>query len=195
MGYSGAGGHTSSNTKGSRVTLASNKQGGGEGAALLILIALFFFSPIPLKESPAPLDYHIQRFLGVPQEAPPKIIEQEVVLAADHHGIDRRLFKALIKVESGWNPRALSHAGAMGLAQIMPFNHRRCGLRSPRQLWDVVHNTRCGAQILAEELQTYNGDVVKALQAYNGGPKCVGRCRESIQYSAKVLANRESLAG
>ncbi len=195
MGYSGAGGYTSSHTKGPRVILASNKQEGGEGAALLIFLGILFFSPMPLSESPAPLDYHIQRFFGVPQEAPPVVIEQEVLLAADRHGIDRKLFKALIKVESGWNPRALSHAGAMGLAQVMPFNHKRCGLVSPRQLWDVVHNTHCGAQILAEELQTYDGDVVKALQAYNGGPRCVGRCRESIQYSAKVLANRDSLAG
>jgi len=195
LGWTGVSVVTDSSTKGSRVTLAVKQKEGGEGIALLIFLTIAFLSPISLTETPAPLDYHIKRFWGLPQEAPPAIIEQEALLAADTHGVDRRLFKALIKVESGWNPRALSHAGAMGLAQVMPFNHKRCGLRSPKQLWDVVHNTQCGAQILAEELDNYNGDVVKALQAYNGGPRCVGRCRESIQYSAKVLANRDSLAG
>ena len=158
-------------------------------AALLVFLAVIFSLPMPFQGSQAPLDYHIRRFLGVAEDTPPKgIIEQEALLAADSHGIDRRLFRALIKVESGWNPRALSHAGARGLAQIMPENHKRCGLGSPNQLWDAINNARCGAQILSEELQTYNGNVVKALQAYNGGPRCVGRCQESIQYSKKVLA-------
>jgi soluble lytic murein transglycosylase-like protein len=167
-------------------------------AALLFFLAVLFFFPMPFHGSQAPLDYHLRRFLGVAEHAPPKgILEQEVLLAADRHGIDRRLFRALIKVESGWNPRALSHAGARGLAQIMPENHKRCGLSNPSQLWDAVNNVRCGAQILSEELQTYNGDIVKALQAYNGGPRCVGRCQESIQYSKKVLAlaNPSSLGG
>jgi soluble lytic murein transglycosylase-like protein len=157
--------------------------------ALLFFLTVLFFFPMPFQGFQTPLDYHIRRFLGVVDDAPPtRVLEQEALLAADRHGIDRRLFRALIKVESGWNPRALSHAGARGLAQIMPENHRRCGLSSPSQLWDAINNARCGAQILSEELQTYNGNVVKALQAYNGGPRCVGRCQESIQYSKKVLA-------
>jgi soluble lytic murein transglycosylase-like protein len=162
--------------------VASKAKGGGGGVALLFSIAVAFTFPAPHW------DYHTLRFWGVSPEPPRDLIEQEVLLAADAHGIDRRLFRALIKVESGGNPKALSPVGAMGLAQIMPFNHTRCGLQSPRDLWDVVHNTRCGARILSEELETYDGDVVKALQAYNGGPRCVGRCQESIQYSKKIIA-------
>ncbi len=158
-----------------------SKEGGGS-IALLFSTLIVFINPAPQ------LDYHTLRFWGANPEAPYTTIEHEVYSAADAHGLDRRLFRALVKVESGGNPKALSPVGAVGLAQVMPFNHKRCGLVSPRQLWDVVNNTRCGAQILAEELEAYNGDVVKALQAYNGGPRCVNRCHESIEYSKKVLA-------
>ena len=164
--------------------MANNNKEGGGGVALLFLLVMLFSCTTPHRV----FDYHLLRFWGATPEAPRSIIEDEVITAADAHGIDRKVFKALIKVESGWNPKALSPVGARGLAQVMPFNAKRCGLRSAEQLWDIVHNTRCGARILAEELENYDGNLVKALQAYNGGPRCVGRCSESIQYSAKILA-------
>jgi soluble lytic murein transglycosylase-like protein len=172
-----------------------NKEGGG-GAVLLFLLATAFIYPTlpsPQVKPKGVLDYHLLRFWGASPEAPRSVIEHEVTLAADAHGIDHRLFRAVIKVESGGNPRALSPVGARGLAQVMPANSRRCGLRHSDQLWDIVSNVRCGAKILSEEISNYNGDIVKALQAYNGGPRCVGRCSESIQYSAKVLATARRL--
>lgn len=173
--------------------MATDSREGGAGVALLFLLALAFFYPTTADKpkrvkAASALDYHILRFWGANPEAPSDVIDREIHMAADAHGIDRRIFRALVRVESGGNPKAISPVGARGLAQIMPFNARRCGLRSSDQLWDVVNNVRCGAKILSEEISNYDGNIVKALQAYNGGPRCVGRCSESIQYSAKIMA-------
>lgn len=122
----------------------------------------------------------------------PKIEEHDIDalidMAADEYGIPRPLFHALAYVESKKDPTAKSPKGAIGIVQVMPANAKRCGLPHPGKLWDERLNTLCGAQILSEELSTYGGDVRKALESYNGGPRCVGKCRESIQYADKVLS-------
>jgi soluble lytic murein transglycosylase-like protein len=158
--------------------VASKAKGGGGGVALLFSIAIAFTFPAPHW------DYHTLRFWGVSPEPPRDLIEQEVLLAADYYGLDRNLFKALVKVESGGNPRALSHAGARGLAQIIPSNAKRCGLPTPEYLWDVVNNLRCGAQILREEVDRL-GNIHDALTVYNCGKV---KCTEGKQYAAKVIS-------
>lgn len=112
-----------------------------------------------------------------------ELIEREAL----RHRVSPALLRSLATVESGGNPWALSSAGAMGVLQVMPFNAKRCGLKNPGELFDVEKNIRCGAQILSEELKTHGDDPVRALQSYNGGPKCIGRCPESLAHSAKVL--------
>jgi soluble lytic murein transglycosylase-like protein len=124
-----------------------------------------------------------------------KVIDGLIDEAADRENIPREMLHALIHVESRKNPRAVSHVGARGLGQVMPFNTKRCGLRKPDELWDPIKNLRCSAQILREELNTYGGNTVKALQSYNGGPKCIGRCRESIAYSKNVLEAASRMRG
>lgn len=153
--------------------------GGGGGAAALLLLALFL-----APSGKSPLGYHVARFYGLKPKADARIIEQEIDRAADRWGLNRRLFRALIRIESGGNPKALSPVGARGITQVMPFNHKRCGLRSAEDLWDVVSNLHCGAQILAEEIEEH-GDERKALTVYNCGKV---RCKEGQQYAAKVLA-------
>jgi len=104
------------------------------------------------------------------------------------NGVNPALVRAQMHVESKNNQYAESPVGAIGPMQVMPFNAKRCGLPHYSKLWNAELNIKCGVQILAEEMRTYKNDVVKALQVYNGGPKCIGRCGESVNYSRNVLA-------
>ena len=88
--------------------------------------------------------------------------------AARQHGVPEELFARLIQQESGWNPTARSHKGAMGLAQLMPATARSLGVdpNDPRQ------NLEGGARYLAEQYRTF-GSWRLALAAYNAGPNAV----------------------
>ena len=130
------------------------------------------------------LTYHVGRFWGLAVDPNRSIIEGEITRAAKAKGVRESVLKALVRVESGGNHKALSRKGARGIAQIMPANAKRCGLRSAEKLWDPVHNLRCGAQILAEEIREH-GDLEKALTVYNCGRV---KCPEGKQYAQKVLA-------
>ena len=152
------------------------KQGGG--VVVLLLAAAMFVSPSDN------LRFHISRFFGVYKTPSRTIIESEVDRAADAYGVSRRVLRALVQVESAYKPDAVSPVGARGVAQIMPFNARRCGLAHDGKLWDAVHNVRCGARILAEELDQH-GDLKKALTVYNCGRV---KCKEGEKYAIKVLA-------
>jgi soluble lytic murein transglycosylase-like protein len=78
--------------------------------------------------------------------------------------------KAVIHRESGFRPRAVSPAGAIGLMQVMPWNARRLGI-TRAELWDPARNILAGTRLLAVLLRHYRGDVISALVAYNAGPR------------------------
>lgn len=88
--------------------------------------------------------------------------------SARRHGIPENLFLRLVQQESGWNPRAKSHKGAIGLAQLMPGTAAYLGVdpNDPRQ------NLDGGARYLAEQYRTFKSWRL-ALAAYNAGPKAV----------------------
>lgn len=90
--------------------------------------------------------------------------------AARRHGLDHSLVIAIMRIESGFNPRALSPKGAMGLMQLMPDTARRFGVRDP---YDPAQNIRGGCAYLAWLLDRYDGDVVLAAAAYNAGEAAV----------------------
>jgi soluble lytic murein transglycosylase-like protein len=159
--------------------MGQKTQGGGGGVVALILFA-FVLSPGETSSA----RYHISRMLGAKPTPTRAIVEREIDRVADQYGIKRPLLRALIRVESGGNIHAQSRVGARGITQVMPANAQRCGLRHPDQLWDLVSNLRCGAQILREELDEH-GDEAKALTVYNCGKV---RCREGQQYAQKVLS-------
>ena len=89
--------------------------------------------------------------------------------AARRNNIPEDLFLRLVQQESAWNPRARSHAGAMGLAQLMPGTARYLGVRDP---WDPYQNLDGGARYLREQYETF-GSWRLALAAYNAGPGAV----------------------
>ena len=108
--------------------------------------------------------------------------------AARKYNIPVDLFNRLVQQESGWNPRAKSHAGAIGLAQLMPATARALGVnpRDPRQ------NLEGGARYLAKQYRKF-GSWRLALAAYNAGPEAVSKYngvppyKETRNYVRKIL--------
>ena len=88
--------------------------------------------------------------------------------AASRHGIPVNLFLRLVQQESGWNPKALSHKGAMGLAQLMPQTARLLRVDPA----DPAQNLEGGARYLKMQYATF-GSWELALAAYNAGPGAV----------------------
>ncbi len=106
-----------------------------------------------------------------PQEA--FRIGSALVAYARHFNVDPRLVAALIVVESGFNPRAVSPAGAMGLGQLMPTTARRAGVRAP---FDPVENLYGTVRVLRGHLDRYGyHNLPLALAAYNAGRGAVAR--------------------
>jgi soluble lytic murein transglycosylase-like protein len=92
--------------------------------------------------------------------------------ASEKHGVSFSLLKALIKIESDFNPRAISSAGAKGLMQIMPENIRALNIKNPFDPWE---NIMGGARYLKQLINRFDGELPMALAAYNAGPNMVDR--------------------
>ena len=92
--------------------------------------------------------------------------------ASKKHGVSFSLLKALIKIESDFNPRAISSAGAVGLMQIMPENIRALNIKDP---FDPLENIMGGARYLKHLITRFDGKLPMALAAYNAGPNVVDR--------------------
>ena len=115
--------------------------------------------------------------------------------AAKTHGIDNELIRAVIQVESGWNPNARSKVGAMGLMQLKPGTARELGVKNA---YDPAQNIAGGSKYLARLVKKYKGDVSKALMAYNCGPGNVNKGRipkASKAYAKKVMGIYRALKG
>ncbi|MCL5057628.1 MAG: transglycosylase SLT domain-containing protein [Actinobacteria bacterium] len=108
---------------------------------------------------------------------------------AKKFGIDPGLLKAVAKVESDFNPFAVSKAGAMGLMQLMPGTAASLGVENP---FDATENVEGGARYLRSLMDRYGGDAKLALAAYNAGPGAVDRhggvppYRETTSYLNKI---------
>ena len=90
--------------------------------------------------------------------------------ASQKYGVSYELLTAMAQQESGFNPEAVSHSGAMGIMQIMPQTASELGLDNP---FDAYDNIMAGAKYISQKLDQYDGDVDLALAAYNAGSTTV----------------------
>jgi soluble lytic murein transglycosylase-like protein len=109
-------------------------------------------------------------------------------VAADKYGLPRKLVRSVMRVESGFQPAAVSPKGAIGLMQLMPETARELGA-NPQ---DPVQNVDAGARYLRQLLEKYHGALWHALAAYNAGTGAVDKYHgvppysETIDYVNKV---------
>jgi soluble lytic murein transglycosylase-like protein len=97
--------------------------------------------------------------------------------AAGHAGVDAALLRAMVAVESAFDPSAISSKGAQGLMQLRPTTARRYGVSKPL---DPRENLRGGASYIRDLLKRYGNDVELALAAYNAGEDAVDRHGRTI---------------
>ncbi len=88
----------------------------------------------------------------------------------DRFGVDPILVRAVIQVESGFDPKCVSRRGARGLMQLMPETARQYGVRS---IFNPEENIRAGVHYLADLLRMFPHDLPRALAAYNAGENAV----------------------
>jgi hypothetical protein len=118
------------------------------------------------------------------------LIEQQ----AKARGLDPALVKAVVAVESAFDPRAVSPKGAIGLMQVIPATAERYGVIADakrtieQKLMDPATNVRIGTRYLADLLQRFENDLTLALAGYNAGEHAVER------YDRRVPPYRETQA-
>jgi len=117
--------------------------------------------------------------------------EKEIQAQAKRWGVDPELIRAIIKVESDFNPFAISVKGAQGLMQLMPATAQELKVANP---FHPEQNIQGGVRYLRYLLDLFGGDLVLALAAYNAGENAVLRYRsvppfpETRAYIQKVLS-------
>ena len=108
---------------------------------------------------------------------PERAYEHLIQEAARTYDLDAALIRAVMRVESSFNPLVVSPAGASGLMQLMPSVAQRMGVRDP---FDPRENIMAGARYLRELLDRHNGSIELTLASYNAGPTTVARYRNRI---------------
>lgn len=99
-------------------------------------------------------------------------LSDQIARSAKAFDLDEALIKAVIKVESNYDPKAVSAKGAQGIMQLIPSTAREMQVSDP---FDVADNIRGGSRYLRQMLDQFGGNLELALAAYNAGPGNVRR--------------------
>lgn len=124
-----------------------------------------------------------------------KVIINKIAL---EEGIDPKLIHAVIQQESAYNPSAISHAGAVGLMQIMPQTGMELGISNIEDLLNPEKNVRAGITYLKTQILNFNR-LDYALAAYNAGPGAVNKYggippyKETKKYVKRILQSYNKL--
>lgn len=120
-----------------------------------------------------------------------KLFSNMIQRVARKYRLSADLLHAVVSVESAYNPKALSRAGAVGLMQLMPATAERYGVKD---IWDPADNLDGGARYLRDLLAQFDNDLKLGLAAYNAGENAVIRYgnrippyRETQDYVVKVI--------
>lgn len=157
------------------------------------------FSPTVAWIQTQRINHHISKWMRITRQEinlAPEISEL-IVTEARAKSLDPLLIVAIMLVESSFNPNAVSHAGALGLLQVLPSTGEDVALRNnlfwagKETLFDPQHNLRIGITYFAELVVRFEGHLGRALAAYNQGPTRVQRLLNAKQnvnldYSKKV---------
>ncbi|MFC1745515.1 lytic transglycosylase domain-containing protein [Candidatus Riflebacteria bacterium] len=115
--------------------------------------------------------------------------QDKIIKAARKYGLDNDLLHSIIKVESDYNPLAISPKGAMGLMQLMPETAKSLGVRDP---FNPLENLEGGSKLLAKLFKKYDNNLDLVLSAYNAGEANVDKYRgvppfrETREYVKKI---------
>lgn len=119
-------------------------------------------------------------------------IQDSIRQASATYNLPEKLIESVIRAESGFQPDAVSPAGAQGLMQLMPATARELGVADP---FDVHQNIDGGARYLRQMMDRFDGDLKLALAAYNAGPGTVARCDGDVPYPETRDYVKQVLAG
>lgn len=107
-------------------------------------------------------------------------ISKMIEFSAKKYGVDAKLAMAVAKVESNLQPDVVSSVGAVGVMQLMPETAQGLGVRNSK---DPRENIDGGVRYLKELMTTFDGDIPKAVAAYNAGPQAVKKYNGTPPYS------------
>lgn len=133
-----------------------------------------------------------------PASYDPKAFDRAIWAAGNRYNVDPYLIKAVIRAESGFNSRAVSKKGAQGLMQLMPQTARELRVNDP---FNPNENINGGTRYLRRMLNTFNGNLILSIAAYNAGPGAVRRAKgvpkipETVRYVSKVLNHYKGYKG
>ncbi len=145
----------------------------------------------PPPEAPFPAEVRaleLQESHGIPESPFGELIYQ----VAGRHAVNPYLVAAIVRVESSFNPRAVSRKGACGLMQLLPATARRFGL-GRRDIFDPAKNLEAGVRYLKWLAARFSGDPTRVLAAYNAGEGAVERFggvppyRETQSYVRRIF--------